>query len=191
MERAIFIRCENKTERNGQKFGLEISWGCPNLAAFLERAVSSCLYDKNEKNERSQNSFHFLIEQENMPKIHGMEEIFQVSDNLPNEEWSSDGPSVTSPPITAFASQTATIFEQSNGSCCLPVKGMHWSYLTSCGWLFKGHNMKSERLVMRTYRSFQEKYVLKGSTFIMLEKRKHSQHLEWDAGATLGVWEDD
>lgn len=33
-------------------------------------------------------SFHFPIEQESMPKIYGMEEIFQVNDNLLNEEWS-------------------------------------------------------------------------------------------------------
>lgn len=43
-------------------------------------------------------SFQFPIEWENMPKIHGIEEVFQINDHLLNEEWFPDGTFVLSRP---------------------------------------------------------------------------------------------
>lgn len=116
-------------------------------------------------------SFHFLIEQENMPNIHGTEEVFQVNDNFQNGEGSPDGMSVTSCPSQP-SPPDPTIFERCRRSRCLPVECLPWSSLISCAWIFKGHILlvKSERLVVRTCRSFQAKYVLKRNTFITLEK---------------------
>lgn len=175
MERAIFIRCESrkphKTERNGQKCRLKISLGCPNLAAFFSFCM--LLWQEWEKWKASMTySFHFLIEQENTPHIHGTEEVFQVNDNFQSEEWSPDGTSVTSCPSQPSPHDPTTVLERGSRSRCLPAECLHWTSLISCAWLFQGHILlvKSERLVVRTCRSFQAKYVLKRSTFITLEK---------------------
>ena len=120
---------------------LEISLGCPNLVAFLERAVSSCLYDRNEKNERSQWPIPSIFPLNEKTCLKFMEQIFQINDDLLNEEWFPDGMSGITCPSPPPPPNTSTILEQCSGSCCFPVKRLHRSCPGSGSWLFKGHIM--------------------------------------------------
>lgn len=79
--------CEQKPHKTEEwaEWRLEISLGCPNLGAFLEKAVPSCLYDRNEKNERSRPiPSIFLLNEKTCLK--STEQIFQINDDLLNEE---------------------------------------------------------------------------------------------------------